>query len=105
MVQTVLFPPCLVLNIFIIGKVFHRWGKPYVNRLEPKISRSRLRGFDDVQIFLWDIVGEVLSHLLRQLESKDRSLLWRNWKHILIHVGLEDSEDLITDLDSAFKRL
>jgi Cystathionine beta-lyases/cystathionine gamma-synthases len=24
---------------------------------------------------------------------------------VRIHVGLEDSEDLITDLDSAFKRL
>ena len=60
------------------------------------------------RFFLWDIVGEVLSHLLRQLESKKtgKSSLEKLGNTIVrIHVGLEDSEDLITDLDSAFKRL
>ena len=64
--------------------------------------------FDDMQIFSMGYSWggfESLATPVRIQKDRKSSLEKLGNTIVRIHVGLEDSEDLITDLDSAFKRL
>ncbi|MEC9064183.1 MAG: PLP-dependent transferase, partial [Pseudomonadota bacterium] len=110
MVQTVLFPP------LPSSEYFHNWKKYFTGGgslmsivLTQKYQDQDLeKFFDNMQIFSmgysWGGFESLATPVRIQKERKSYLEKLEN-TIVRIHVGLEDSEDLITDLDSAFKRL
>ena len=110
MVETVLFPPLPSSEYFQNWKKYFTGGGSLMSIvLNQKYQDQDLeKFFDDMQIFSMGYSWGGFESLATPVRiQKDRkSYLEKLGNTIVrIHVGLEDSEDLITDLDSAFKRL
>ena len=110
MVETVLFPP------LPSSKYFENWEKYFTGGgslmsivLNQKYEDQDLeKFFDQMQIFSmgysWGGFESLATPVRIQKDRKSSLEKLRN-TIVRVHIGLEDPEDLISDLNSAFKRL
>jgi cystathionine beta-lyase len=110
MVETVLFPP------LPSSKYFKNWEKYFTGGgslmsivLNQKFEDQDLeKFFDQMQIFSmgysWGGFESLATPVRIQKDRKSSLGKLRN-TIVRVHIGLEDPEDLISDLNSAFKRL
>ena len=110
MVEKVLFPPLPNSEYFKNWKKYFTGGGSLMSViLDQKYEDQDLeKFFDGMDIFSMGYSWggfESLATPVRIQQERKSSLDQLKNTIVRIHVGLEDPEDLISDLDSAFKRL